>query len=256
MPLPSKWRPIPREPTGAEPPFCSTDLRLQILHGLPFFAGLNQTEIAAINPLFHERGHTPGETIYAAGDPAGRLYVVATGKVKILRHTLAGKDVLLDLLAPGEFFGALSPLPGEEYPDTAVAQTVVCALGISSEDFRRVLDRFPPVALKVLDISQARLGDAQEMVRRLSASTAEQRVAYALLKLGGKLGAQTREGLLIQAPLSRSDLAEMAGLTTETASRVMSQLQRDGLIRSGRQWVALTDLARLRRLAEGESPGR
>jgi CRP-like cAMP-binding protein len=69
----------------------------------------------------------------------------------------------------------------------------------------------------------------------------ERRLAYTLLKLAEKFGQPKELGLLIQVPLSRDDLAEMAGTTTETASRVMSQFQKDGLIDSGRGWVAVTN---------------
>lgn len=66
-----------------------------------------------------------------------------------------------------------------------------------------------------------------------------------MLKLAEKLGEPRPEGLLIQMPLSRPELAEMTGTTVETASRVMSQFQKEGLIRTGRQWVALADKLRL-----------
>ncbi|MCZ2098250.1 MAG: cyclic nucleotide-binding domain-containing protein, partial [Anaerolineae bacterium] len=83
-------RTTPLEPDSIEPQMCTIDLRLQILHGLPFFAALSHDDIAAINPLFREAGYEPGAPIYYAGDPADRLYVVAAGKVKLIRHALSG----------------------------------------------------------------------------------------------------------------------------------------------------------------------
>lgn len=229
---------------------CGLDRRLEILSRVPFFAGLNPPDIGAINRLFHEHGFEAGETIYGAGDPATRLYVVAAGKVKLLRHTLAGKDVLLDLLTPGEFFGSLAGLGSDQYSETARAQTTICVLGIGAEDFRSVLGNYPGVGLKVVDILAGRLQEAHERVRQLSALPAEKRIASTLLRLAGKLGERQQVGWLIQTPLSRDDLAEMTGATPETASRVMSQLQKDGMIRTGRQWVAITDRSRLEALAE------
>jgi CRP-like cAMP-binding protein len=90
-----------------------------------------------------------------------------------------------------------------------------------------------------------RLQTAHETIRQLSAFPVERRIASVLLKLSEKLGEAHDEGLLIQVPLARQDLADMAGTTVESASRVMSQFQKQGLIRSGRQWVAITDLAGL-----------
>lgn len=231
-----------------DPAVCSVDLRLQILSQVPFFAGLPEPDIVAINRLFQEQGFEPGQSIYCAGDPAERLFVVAAGRVKLLRHTLSGKDVLLDILTPGEFFGSLSALGDEEYPDTAQALTTTCALGISATNFRTILETYPATSLKVLDIVAGRLKAAHEQVRQLSAFSVEKRIAYALLKLADKLGQPSEMGILIQVPLGRDSLAELTGTTTETASRVISQFQKDGLIRTGRQWVAISNRERLEAL--------
>lgn len=247
----SERRRTPVEPEDVQPHMCSVDMRLEILSQVPFFSHLPLDDIARINGSFRERGYQAGETIFFSGDPARRLYVVASGKVKLMRHTLAGHDVLLDILSPGEYFGSLASLGDETYPNTAQAQTSACVLGIGAESFRRILTSHPVVAVKVLDVTSQRLKEAQEIVRRLSAHSVKQRIAYTLLKLGEKLGEQDDAGLLIQMPLSREDLAGMTGTTTATASRIMSQLRKDGAINSGREWVAIADADTLRVIAEG-----
>ena len=148
-----------------------------------------------------------------------------------MHHTQAGKDVLLDLLTRGEFFGSLSGLGEDTYPDTAVAQTQVCILSIDKEAFVQILTRYPSVSLKVIGIMSERLRAAHERLEQLSVGTVEERIAHVLLRLGDKFGENKQGvGLLIQAPLTRDDLAAMTGATTETASRVMSQFQKDRLI--------------------------
>ncbi len=231
------------------PQMCSTDVRLRILGQVPFFAHLGHGDIEAVNALFRERGYTPGETIYRAGDPAARLYVVASGKVKVTRPTPTGQDVLLEILTPGEFFGSLSALGDREYADTAQAQTACCVLGIGTHEFHSILERYPAVAMQVLNILASRLQEAQDTIHQLSANSVESRVAAALLKLAEKLGQETKNGTLIQMPLSRQDLAEMTGTTTETVSRVLSHFRKAGLISSGRRWIALTNRDRLKTLA-------
>lgn len=242
-------RQTPLETEDIEPQMCTVDVRLDILSQVPFFASLSLDDVAEVNSLFREEGHAAGETIYFAGDPATRLYVVAAGKVKLIRHTLSGQDVVLDILTPGEFFGSLSALGDGEHPDTAQAQTMCCVLGIAAEDFQTILERYPGVAVRVLNMVTARLKAAHETVRQLSAHPVEQRIAATLLKLAEKLGEEQDDGLLIQVPLSRQDLAEMTGTTSETASRVMSQFRKVGLVRSGRQWVAILDREGLAEIA-------
>jgi CRP-like cAMP-binding protein len=164
-----------------------------------------------------------------------------------------GQDVLLDILQPGDYFGSLTALADDVYPETAVAQTAVCILTINVEAFRALLQQYSSVALAVLDITAKRLHDTQETVHRLSVNSVEQRIAAVLLKLADKLGEITDEGILIQMPLSRDDLAQMSGTTTETASRIISQFQKAGLVHSGRQWLALTDKPGLQEIADIET---
>jgi CRP/FNR family transcriptional regulator, nitrogen oxide reductase regulator len=156
-------------------------------------------------------------------------------------------------LTPGEFFGSLSIQQDEVYPDTAEAQTQSCVLSIGVDDFRRILEKHPLVVMKVLDITTVRLQAANERFQQLSALPVEGRIANLLLVLSTKFGKPSEVGLLIQVPLARDDVAAMTGTTSETASRVMSQFQKDGLIRTGRQWVALIDRDALEKIAGVES---
>ena len=233
-----------------EPQQCSDDRRLEVLSRTPFFAGLNRAELTRINGFFQEEGYEAGETIYFTGDPARRLYVVAAGKVKVTRHSLSGQDVVLAILTPGDFFGSLSILGDAAYADTVQAQTQVCVLGVDAQAFQTILLNHPAAAVAALQETAQRLQAAHETIRQLSALPVERRIAAILLALGHKLGEKSSEGLLLQVPLSRQELADMAGATVETASRVISKLEQGGMVRSGRQWIAITDSERLAALAQ------
>lgn len=243
-------RSVPQVIESISPASCTVDHRLEVLHGLPFFSNLSRERLEEINRQFRAYDVEPGATIYLSGDPAERLYVVAHGRVKLLRHSASGQDTLLDILATGEMFGTLAALGDLTYPDTAEAQTFSCVLGIGAQDFQAILERSPDVALRVLGIVAKRLHEAHTTISQISATPAEARVAAALVKLAEKLGVADDRGTLIQTRLSRQDIAAMTGTTTETASRVMSQFRRDGVIESGRQWIIVTDLPRLTELAE------
>lgn len=235
-------RKIPIQTHYTEVHQCSVDLRLSILGNLPFFQSLSSDDVSVINQYFREIGFAANEPICFAGDPAETLFVVADGRVKLMRHSQSGKEVVLDLLTRGEFFGSLSGLGEDVYSNTAIAQTQVCILTIDKDAFIQILTRYPSVSLKVIGIMSERLHAAHAQLERISAGTVEERIAYVLLRLADKFGEKnTGVGLLIQAPLTRDDLAAMSGTTTESASRVVSQFQKDGLIRSGRGWVAIRD---------------
>ena len=229
---------------------CTLDVRLDLLGRSPLFVGLPPPDVMTVSRLFRERSYDEGQAIYRAGEPAQRLYVVATGKVKLERTTASGHSVLLDILTSGEFFGSLSMLGEATYRESAVAQTACCVLAVAADGFLAILHRYPPVALAALELVAARLRAAHESMEHQSVQSAEGRIAALLLKLGEKLGEANQDALLIQMPLSRQDLADMAGTSVETASRIMSRFRKDGLVHSGRRWVAITDGVRLANIAE------
>ncbi len=235
-----------------EPHNCSIHLRLNILSRLPFFESLSPEEMEAVNQHFVDVGYEAGETVYLAGDPAERLFVVADGKVKLMQHGLNGRNVLLDILTSGEFFGNLAALGAAVYSDTARAQIHSCILSVRSDSFRQILNDHPELAFKSLQIMAQRLEAANQRVLQLSSMPLEKRIAVTLLQLARKISRPVEDLLVINTPLSRDELAEMTGATPETVSRVMSQLQNQGVIESGRQWVGVSDLKALEGLAAEE----
>lgn len=235
-------RHTPLATESVEASHCTLTQRLRVLTQSPFFTHVSAEEVEQISAVFRELSYRAGETAYLAGAPATRLYIVAAGKIKLVQAAPDGKNVVLGILVPGDFFGSLSSLGDEKYPDTAVAQTDSCTLTVTARDFQSILRRHPAVAISSLEIVATRLRAMHDLVEQLSAHSVEQRIASTLLKLGEQLGEQRGRGLLIQMPLSRQDLAEMTGTTPETVSRVMSQFRKAGLVRSGRRWVSILDV--------------
>jgi CRP-like cAMP-binding protein len=245
--------PRPKSPVRQEwvdPAVCSLDYRLKIIGRLPFFRHLSHDAIVEINRLFEDRDIAAEQAVYFEGDPGESLYLVATGKVKLMRHALSGREILLDILQAGEYFGHLAIASQKGYSETAIAQTDCCILQISAQNFERVLNRYPDVTIKVLKAVGQRLEESQETIKQLSVYTTEQRIAATLLRMARKLGEEKQTGMLIQLPFSRQDLAAMTGTTVETVSRVMSRFAAEGLISTGRKWVVVNDLQGLEQIVK------
>jgi CRP-like cAMP-binding protein len=132
--------------------------------------------------------------------------------------------------------------------------TSSCILSISSQSFGEILKEFPSLAIKSLQVMEKRLIAANKRVFEISTLPAEKRIVVTLLTLVEKVGKQTNQGVLIDAPISREDLAEMTATTPETVSRVMSQFQSSGVIESGRKWISIVDWDAFQQLANVESP--
>ena len=234
-----------------DPRVCTHDTRQRVLRQVPLFRTLSDVELEKVSGYFQARDFGAGEVIYRSGDPARELFVVATGKVKILDYTATGQQVVFDLLAPGESFGSLLSLGDETYSNDAQAQTFCCLLTISAETFADLIERYPRVAVAALEATAARLRESRKVVGELSGMPVEQRLAATLLKLSEKLGEQHENGLLLQIPLPQHDLAAMMGTTPESVNRSLSRFRRGELLESGRTWLIIKDVGRLREIAEG-----
>jgi CRP-like cAMP-binding protein len=250
-PLPG-WRRIPLASTCALPHHCPRPLRMQVLGRVALFADLSQQQLEDIDRRMVSLSWAAGDPLFTAGESADHLYVLVAGQAKLSQPTPGGQEVVVDLLTPGDLFGALSILGQPVYPETAWALTTTCALRIDPQSFREILAEHPAVALRVLNDVAGRLAQARSDVGQQSTSTVAQRVATTLLRLADKLGQERsgNRGTLLQIPLSRADLAGMVGSTTESVSRVMSRLRKEGIIDSGRRWTAVIDRDRLAATAD------
>jgi CRP/FNR family transcriptional regulator len=217
--------------------------KAQILRDCSIFSSLKDEELAELAGLAIERSLTPGEFIFWDGDAPEWFYIVAEGKVKVLKHSSSGREFIIAFFAPGEMFGEVAVFENKSYPASAQAVTETKVVGVKREDFLSFLANRPQVALRIINLLGGRLRDAQGRLRDLAGERVEQRLASVLLMLSAKLG--------LTLPFTRQEIADMVGTTTETAIRVMSNLKDRGIIRSARGEVIILDEEKLRLLSEG-----
>lgn len=224
--------------------------RREILAALPVFAGLSDRDWEKVGDFFSERQYQKDDYIFLEGEAPEALYVVKTGKIKVLRHSTDGKDVVLRMAGQGQLLGSVAVFDGGGYPGTAQAIEDCSLLVIGRNDCLTLVSRYPVFALTVINDMGLRLRSSAEQIRSLAVERVEQRIARTLLKLGQTAGADTPEGRVIELPLTRQDVADMTGTTVETAIRVMSKFRREELIFTRRGKVVLVDLDALQEIAE------
>ena len=222
-------------------------LRLQ---ETPILSPLSQRDWEKVRRLFIEKRFGKDDYIFFEGDPASWLGIVLEGRVKVIKHSEAGKDVVLNLIAPGEMLGEVSAFNGEPYPATAQAMEPTVVASIHQDDYLRLLKQYPALALKVIEEQGRRLRDAQEMIRSMAVERVERRIARILLKLAATTGSSSEEGIIIELPLTRQDIADMAGATVETAIRTMSRFRKKGLVQTKRGRVTILEPHQLVKIAE------
>jgi CRP/FNR family transcriptional regulator len=224
--------------------------RRDILQAMPFFAGLSERDWEKVIDLFSERQYQKNDYIFLEGEAPEALYIIMTGKVKVLRHSTDGKDVVLRVGGAGHLLGTVAVFDGGGYPGTAQVIEECTALVIARNDCLTLVNRYPIFALAVISDLGSRLRSSAEQIRSLAVERVEQRIARVLLKLAETAGSDSPEGRVIEMPLTRQDVADMTGTTVETAIRVMSKFRRLELIKTRRGKVVLVELAALQEISE------
>jgi CRP/FNR family transcriptional regulator len=224
-----------------------------LLRQSPVFAALPAREVEALAAVAVEEAHRTRDYIFMEGDPARWFCVVKSGRVKILRHSRAGKDVVLELLGPGEVFGGVAVIEQRPYPAAAQATEATVVLKIPADAMIAVAERHPSVIKAIALMIGRRLRTAHDSVESLAVDPAEARLAAALLRLAEREGARGRPRATLPFHLTRQSLADMTGTTVETTIRVVSRWLKEGLLEDDGARLALSDVEALRARAEGEA---
>lgn len=226
------------------------DQRLPLVQACPVFRGLAPEQGAEVAALASERRARRRGTFFSEGQPATAFFVLASGRVKIAQVSHDGGEVILRLIDPGQMFGGFGALIGVPYPATAQALEPSRALAWEARDVEALMQRFPVVARNLVGELANRLRELEVRYRELATERVAQRLAHALLRLGERSGRAVSNGLSVDVPLSREELAQLTGTTLFTVSRLLSEWETRGLLQAQRRRLVLCDLSGLRALAE------
>ncbi|MBV6459461.1 MAG: hypothetical protein HONBIEJF_02609 [Fimbriimonadaceae bacterium] len=187
-----------------------------------------------------------GEAIWIAGAPSDFFGIVGNGFVKMTRTTPQAAEIAVELLGPGQCFGLLATIEGRAFPLSATAVTNCWYLKVPRRAILGLYQENAQLRDMMLRNLAPRLRRAHDMMARMSAGKIEHRIAAVLLILAdsygrsGKLG-----GIRLNVPLTRQDIAEMAGTTVETCIRVMSRWQKSGIVTTDHQVITLRNVEAL-----------
>lgn len=225
----------------------TVDRRATLLARVPLFAALPPATVREIAALFRPRALPRGDFVFHEGQPAETVQIAAIGRLKIVRTTAEGRQIVLRLINPGELFGVSGCWGAATYPASARTLDPAVILQLPAWEFTRALHQHPALALAVIGDLGARLREAEERILDAETATVETRLARALLRL---TAATPAGGQSSNVALSRQDLADFTGTTLSTTSRTLSAWHRRGLILALRERVVILDRAALTSLAE------
>ncbi len=222
----------------------------------PFAGDLPAALVAALEAGGTARTVARRERLFHQGDPAEQLFFVVRGRVKLTQVGSEGQEVVVRFFGPGEIFGGVALLPDAKYPVNAEVVEKGRLVAWPRELVQRLAGEHPQLALKTTGTISERMRELQDRFRELATERVAQRVARALVRLVRQAGRRTDEGILIDLPLSRQDLAEMTGTTLFSVSRILSGWESEGIVAVGRERVVVRHPHRLVAVAEDLAASR
>jgi CRP-like cAMP-binding protein len=217
-----------------------------LIRSAPFFDGLPQTIVDKATSHVVTRSHPPNQVILLENDWGSSVYFILEGWVKIRTYNLDGKEVTLNILGKGEVFGEMAPL--DEVPRSTDVITLAPTIigNMPAQDFVQLINTEPQAGIRLAQLMARRLRQVNRRLR-LRESDSVSRVADILLFLAEGQGKKSQQGTEIPN-LPHRELSSLSGLARETVTRVLSKLERKGLIVRDRDILCIPDMNALERL--------
>jgi len=209
---------------------------ITLLKKVPIFSNLGDEELEKIRKLCVTKHYGKDQLILIEQDIGNSMFLIQKGRVKVFRMTEDGREVILTILEDGDFFGELSLLDEKERSASVMAIENSEVLLLRRGDFLRLLEEYPQIAIALLKELAARIRRSDTQIKSLSLQDAMGRVASALIRIADVHGKEIDRNMIISRIPLQQDLANMAGTSRETISRVFKYFEDENYIhRDGRK---------------------
>lgn len=229
--FPSVPRRTPRSPHSS-----LTTTTADFLATVPLFSGLERTELQSFGELTRERSYPRGSVILFENDPGDSLFIVRSGRVKVVLIGEDGREVILGVLGVGQHFGELALIDEQPRSAHVIAMEDANLIVLRRDDFRKRVESSPMVAWSLLTELSHRLRRADDKIGGLVLLDVPGRIARLLLDMSEETGTN-----LIEKSLTHQTIAQMIGASRETVSRAMKEFQEAGWISVERRRISLAD---------------
>ncbi len=205
--------------------------KLLYLSQINLLEELPMEELEVIDKISDMKPVDKGTTILSPHNTNRALYFLKKGNVRLYRSNENGKQFTVDILGDGNIFGETSSfsLSDDQVFAEAMTDVYLCVIGI--DEFEKLIEQNPRMAVKFIEILSARLKEIYELSEQIALRDVRYRVLSLLLKLSEKFGKRNKEWQTIDIKVTHHDIATMIGSTRETVSAIISQLKKEGLLK-------------------------
>jgi len=215
----------------------TTTVSTAVLRAVPLFASLPEDQLRMLTTTVSRRSVTRGTNVVAAGDLTDSLYIIISGRLKVMMSDADGKEVILAILGPGEFFGEMGLIDDSPRSASVLAIEPCELLAIAKRDFKSCLAGNFDMTMALMRGLVRRLREADRKIGSLALLDVYGRVARLLLDMAETVNGQK----MVTKRLPKQDIAKMIGASREMVSRVMKDLQLGGFIEMRGSSIVLRD---------------
>ena len=221
----------------------------RLLDNCTLFSSLSPVERSAISARSHIRTYKAGEMVFAMGSPGDQMMALLSGTIRINVPYSEGKELFLAIIHPGEIFGELAVLDGDERSADAIAETACTLAVLDRKDVLSFLERNPSVWLKLVKVLVQRLRRTDQTFAEVALQQLPVRLAKAILRM---LNRETNSSAAkaFKIPFSQRELANMVGSTRESVNKCFRNWQRDGIVKISKGSIIIINGCAFERLAE------
>ena len=208
-----------------------------LLRNVPLFAMLQENQLSVLTNVVSRRSFPRNTTIIADGDETDSLYVVISGRLKVMMSDDEGREVILSMLGPSEYFGEMGLIDDSTRSASVISLEPCELLVLSKRDFRKCLLENFEMAMTVMRGLVKRLREADRKIGSLALMDVYGRVARLLLEMSERIDGRQ----VVTRKVAKQDIAKMIGASREMVSRVMKDLQIGGYIEGRGKAIYLRD---------------
>jgi len=214
------------------------------------FSDLTDEQLEVFKEAVKTSLHKKRDVIFVEGDPCPGFYVVKSGRVKLLKTSRDGKEQIIKILQPGELLGMETFYDGKRYGNTAMAMDDCEICFIEKRTFFDIIGRHPTIAKKIIIALSKELDNAYSKIGTMGLLNAKEKMAHLLYTLAKDYGSNENGRIKLNLSLSRLEIAELLGITQETAIRLLKSFKDDGIIEIKRKEIIIKSPAKLELLGK------
>lgn len=214
------------------------------------FTHLTERQLDAFKDVIAFVQRKKREIIVMEGDECKGLYIIKSGRVKLIRASSTGKEQIIKILNPGDLLGFEVFYDGKTFATSAVAMEEAELCFIGKDNFFKILEKEPDIARKLIIAMGRELNSAYERIGSLGLLNAREKLAHLLYSLASEYGVKKDGGVKLNLTLSRLEIAELLGITQETSIRLLKTFKEEGILDIKRKEIIIKSMDTLRLMGE------